>query len=166
MRSRYITLEDLTYTNFDQPTQLVPAPVVIECLVEYNVVHPETLPLQYSWRFPQNALKVEIKEFTSGIENIAELPSNLKVGPTILFPPKQSITANGTVRTSQKYKMTCLTALMLAIQELLVAVERQERRKRKKTRKGKKQEPDIEPFGYIAEHLMREIINTYSCKWT
>ena len=98
---------------------------------------------------------VEIKEFTSGIENIAELPSNLKVGPTILFPPKQSITANGTGEDVTKIQSDLSTALMLAIQELLVAVERQERRKRKKTRKGKKQEPDIEPLAYIAEHLMR-----------
>ena len=58
---------------------------------------------------------VETKEFTSGIENIAELPSNLKVGPTILFPPKQSITANGTGEDVTKIQSDLSTALMLVL---------------------------------------------------
>ena len=80
---------------------------------------------------------VETKEFTSGIENIAELPPHLKVGPTILFPPKQSITANGTGEAVTKIQSDLSTALMSAIQELLVAVERQERGSGKRRARGK-----------------------------
>jgi hypothetical protein len=95
------------------------------------------------------------KEFTSGMEDMSTLPRKLQVGPTIYFPPTESITSNGNGGKVGKMQNDLSIALNAAMQDLLIAVEIQERRKRKKTRKGKKQEPDIEPLAFIAEHLIR-----------
>ena len=98
---------------------------------------------------------VPIKEFTSGMENMEGLPKKLQVGPTIYFPPTEAITENGDGGKVGSMQHDLSIALNAAMQDLLIAVEKQERRKRKKTRKGKKQEPDIEPLAFIAEHLVR-----------
>jgi hypothetical protein len=85
----------------------------------------------------------------------AKRDEKLMIGPEIELPPEGSVTANGGAAIVGEVQNKLTLALMPALQELMYALEKQERRKKKKTRKGKKLPYDIEPLSFLAEHLLK-----------
>lgn len=93
--------------------------------------------------------------------NEETLPAKLCIGPTIEFPPIESVCMNGDGKAVGDMQDKLVLALMPALQDLMYAVEKQERRKRKKVRRGKKQPYDIDPLSFLAQHLLKNNV-TYN----